>query len=60
MLVRFVARVVKQLRHERAISAPDISASCGGEGRWRGRLPCGERALARGVRKSVAAAGTPI
>eukprot|EP00959_Pyramimonas_sp_CCMP1952_P116567 2436153-Pyramimonas_sp.AAC.1 len=60
MLVSFVARVVKQLRHERTISILDLSVSCGGEGEWRGCLPCGERALDRGVRKSVAAAGTPI
>eukprot|EP00959_Pyramimonas_sp_CCMP1952_P450597 9434587-Pyramimonas_sp.AAC.1 len=60
MLESFVARVVKQLRRDRMISVLNLSVSCGGEGGWRRCLPRGERALDRGVRESVAAAGTPI
>eukprot|EP00959_Pyramimonas_sp_CCMP1952_P134761 2820170-Pyramimonas_sp.AAC.1 len=60
MLVSFVARVATLLRQERTMSVLDLSVSCGGEGEWRGCLPCGERALERGVREPVAAAGTPI
>eukprot|EP00959_Pyramimonas_sp_CCMP1952_P151197 3164058-Pyramimonas_sp.AAC.1 len=42
MPASFIARVVKLLRHERTISVLDPPASCGGEGGWRGCLPCGE------------------
>eukprot|EP00959_Pyramimonas_sp_CCMP1952_P145076 3037512-Pyramimonas_sp.AAC.1 len=51
MLVSFVARVVKLLRRERIMSVLGLSVSCGGEGGLRGCLPCGERALERGVRE---------
>eukprot|EP00959_Pyramimonas_sp_CCMP1952_P351080 7354811-Pyramimonas_sp.AAC.1 len=59
MLVSVVARVGKQLREDRIRSVLDLSVLGGDDEGRRERPPCGERALARGCRESVAAAGTP-